>query len=206
MNIIQHVIPQRRKRQMNNIKKIRKEQGISITELAKSIGMSQSNLTKIENNQLPLKDDTLTKIAQKLNVSKEILSTTENTTNNCIMIPIINYADMNLPNLSLFPISTHLFNHNSANLCVFLSNDDGMIPTITNKAAVVINKEKQSFNKNGIYLLKINNKLTLRRLQEAENNTIHIIPDNKLYIYQTAQINDIEIVGQAIFTLNTNQL
>ena len=191
---------------MNNIKKIRKEQGISTTELAKAIGMSQSNLTKIENNQLPLKDDTLTKIAETLNVSKEILATTENTTNNCIMLPIINSTDMNLPNLSVFPISMHLFNHNSANLCVFLSNDDGMIPTITNKAAIIINKEKQGFSKNGIYLLKINNKLTLRRLQEAENNTLHIIPDNKLYIHQTAEINDIEVIGQAIFTLNINQL
>ena len=39
---------------MNNIKKIRKSQNMSVTELAKALNMSQSNLTKIENNQLIL--------------------------------------------------------------------------------------------------------------------------------------------------------
>ena len=191
---------------MNNIKKIRKEQGISSTELAKAIGMSQSNLTKIENNQLPLKNDTLSRLAQALNVSKEALASSENITNNCIMLPIINPTELNLPNMSFFPMSTHLLKQNNVNLCVFFANDDSMQPTINNNAIVVVNKEKNTFQKNGIYLLKINNKLSLRRLQEAENNTLYIIPDNKLYINQTSSINSIEIIGQAIYTLNTNQL
>ena len=64
---------------MNNIKNIRKSQNMSVTELAKALNMSQSNLTKIENNQLELKHDTAQKIADILNVSISALHSSPNT-------------------------------------------------------------------------------------------------------------------------------
>ena len=50
----------------NNIKQIRKSLGISVTELAQRLNMSQGNLTKIENGQVDLRLDTAQAIAEVL--------------------------------------------------------------------------------------------------------------------------------------------
>jgi transcriptional regulator with XRE-family HTH domain len=109
---------------MNNLKKIRKEKGISITELANSIGMSQSNLTKIENNQLKPKEDVVIKIAQILNVSKDVLFQTENKVSNCYLLPIINSAELGLQDLSQYSIPAYIFKQNSINTAVYITQDD----------------------------------------------------------------------------------
>lgn len=50
----------------NNIKQIRKSLGVSVTELAQRLNMSQGNLTKIENGQVDLRLDTAQAIAEVL--------------------------------------------------------------------------------------------------------------------------------------------
>ena len=188
---------------MNNIKKIRKEKGISITELAKCINMSQSNLTKIENNQLKPKEDIIVKIAQTLNVSKEILFNVENGNNNSNMLPIINSVEIDLPDLSLYPMLKCLYTPSNPNIGVYITQDDSMSPTINKSSIAVIDKETKSFTQNGVYLIKINNKFALRRLQEAENNTVYLLPDNKTYLNQQIGIEDLNIIGRAIHVLNS---
>ena len=41
------------------------------------------------------------------------------------------------------------------------------------------------------------------KLQEAENNMIYLIPDNKTYINQQIRVESLDIVGQAIHILNS---
>jgi transcriptional regulator with XRE-family HTH domain len=190
---------------MNNLKKIRKEIGISITDLAKSIGMSQSNLTKIENNQLKAKDDIIVKIAQTLNVSKDVLFQTENQVSNCYLLPIINSTEIGLQDQSQYPIPAYILKQNNFNTCVYIIQDDTMFPTIHKSAVVLINKEIKAFDKNGIYLVKINNKTFLRRLQEVENGML-VLTDNKLYAPQQTELENIEIIGKAFYVFNSSPL
>ena len=65
------------------------------------------------------------------------------------------------------------------------------------------NKKQQTFQTNGLYLLKISNTYVLRRIQEIENNQIYLIADNKNYIYQTIEKESLEIVGVAIHIFNS---
>ncbi|HHW4764683.1 helix-turn-helix domain-containing protein [Staphylococcus aureus] len=53
----------------DNIKKIRKEKNITQSELAKSLEISQSYLSDLENNRKNLGINTVEKIAKKLNVT-----------------------------------------------------------------------------------------------------------------------------------------
>ncbi len=190
---------------MNNLKKIRKEKGISITELANSIGMSQSNLTKIENNQLKPKEDVVIKIAQILNVSKDVLFQTENKVSNCYLLPIINSAELGLQDLSQYPIPAYIFKQNSINTAVYITQDDTMLPTISKSSAVLINRDIKTFGENGVYLVKLSNKMMLRRLQEIENDIL-IQTDNKLYSNQQTELKNIEIIGKAFHAFNSNTL
>ncbi|MBQ2883180.1 MAG: LexA family transcriptional regulator [Alphaproteobacteria bacterium] len=191
---------------MNNIKKIRKEKGLSVTELAKAINMSQSNLTKIENNQLIPKDEVFSKIADILNVSKEILEDNNKKYDNYNMLPILNSTELGLPDLSLYPLPHYIFNQKPADLCVYIQQDDSMQPSINKNSVIIINKKQQTFQTNGLYLLKINNTYVLRRLQEIENNQIYLIADNKNYIYQTIEKESLEIVGVATHIFNFTPL
>lgn len=188
---------------MNNIKKIRKEKGLSVTELAKAINMSQSNLTKIENNQLIPKDEVFSKIADILNVSKEILEDNNKKYDNYNMLPILNSTELGLPDLSLYPLPHYIFNQNPTDLCVYIQQDDSMQPSINKNSVIIINKKQQTFQTNGLYLLKISNTYVLRRLQEIENNQIYLIADNKNYIYQTIEKESLEIVGVATHIFNS---
>jgi transcriptional regulator with XRE-family HTH domain len=55
------------------IKKLRKEKGISQTEFGKQIGVTQTTLSQIENDQTTPHKSTLTKICEVLNVPEQLL-------------------------------------------------------------------------------------------------------------------------------------
>ena len=57
----------------NRIKNIRKEKGISITELAYNCELDSQNLRKYENGKQEMKVSTLKRIAEGLNVSVSAL-------------------------------------------------------------------------------------------------------------------------------------
>ncbi|ELD8124351.1 helix-turn-helix transcriptional regulator, partial [Staphylococcus pseudintermedius] len=58
----------------DNIKKIRKEKNITQSQLARSLEISQSYLSDLENNRKNLGIKTIEKIAKKLNVSVAYLT------------------------------------------------------------------------------------------------------------------------------------
>lgn len=181
---------------MNNIKKIRKKQKISVTQLAKMLNMSQSNLTKIENNQLELKRQTAIQIAQILNVSLDaIYSSSKEEGSN-----IINPETFNLPNLSTFNLIPETIKQKDS-IQTYICQDDTMSPSINKNSIVLIDTNKRNIE-NGIFLIKINNTTVLRRLQTTYNNTINILTDNRFYPPIETNASQINIIGQAIYCYN----
>ena len=185
---------------MNNIKKIRKSQKISVTQLAQMLNMSQSNLTKIENNQLDLKRETAIKIAQILNVSLESIYNTSNDEG----INIINPETLNLPNLSTFNLIPETLKQNN-NIYTYICQDDTMSPNINKNSIILIDTNKKNIE-NGVFLIKINNRTSLRRLQITNSGTINILTDNRFYPPIETQASEINIIGQAIYCYNFTNL
>ena len=181
---------------MNNIKKIRKSQKISVTQLAQMLNMSQSNLTKIENNQLELKRQTATQIAQILNVSLDAIYNTHKEEGS----NIINPETFNLPNLSTFNLIPEALKQNN-NIYTYICQDDTMSPSINKNSIVLIDTNKKDIE-NGIFLIKINNITALRRLQTTHNNTVNILTDNRFYPAIETTFSQLNIIGQAIYCYN----
>lgn len=186
---------------MNNIKKIRKSQNISVTELALKLNMSQSNLTKIENSQIELRQDVAQKIAEALNVSVTALRQ-EKGEDNAALIELINpesagykpmaHISFPFPNASNLPQSPALF----------AITDDAMEPKINKNAFVLLDKSVTSLNADGIYLIEINAKKIIRRLQNSLNGTIFVIPDNKAYTLEEISPDNLKIIAKATGVLS----
>lgn len=182
---------------MNNIKAIRKEQGISVTELALKLNMSQSNLTKIENNQIELKTDMAVKIANILGVSVQAIENEPRHHNGMVSIRLINPEILNLPPLSSVEIPAQMQNIHKDAAILYVMNDDTMSPKIPLNALVLINQNQKTTG-NGVYLVKINNNLYLRRLQNTfSTKETYLLCDNPSYEPQQIDTSLVEIIGKA---------
>lgn len=185
---------------MNNIKAIRKQRGLSVTELAQKLGMSQSNLTKIENNQLELKPSIAQKIAEILDVAPTSINEIPQDSKGYTHIDIINPEEVGLPTLSTYPILVTKNTSMSTSLVVYIMPDDTMTPTILNHTAVIIDTNIKTFTKNGIYLIKNSGLTELRRIQQIDNTTVIIQTDNKAYTSKNDDKSNLNIIGKAIGT------
>ncbi len=176
---------------MNNIKSTRKKQNITITELSKKIGMSQANLTKIENNQIELKIDLAQKIALALGVSLETIIDTQSQNNK---IELINPETLKLPKFCSidFPIP-----NNKPHLRGYILPDDTMAHLLPKHSITIIDTLKND-PENGVFLISINNEVMLRRLQLLDSKSILILTENKSYSTFEKQLSDINILGKAI--------
>ena len=176
---------------MNNLKNIRKKQNITITELSKKVGMSQANLTKIENNQIELKVDLAQKIALVLGVSIDTIIDSPSQNNK---IELINPETLKLPKFSAidFPIP-----NNKPHIKGYILPDDTMA-TLFSKHSIAIIDTLKNIPENGVFLISINNITMLRRLQLLDNKHLLILTENKSYNTFEKPINDINILGKAI--------
>lgn len=160
---------------MNNIKQIRKSQGISVTELAQKLNMSQGNLTKIENGQVDLKLDTARAIAEALECPLERIMGKEKEESSPLVI------NLNLPQGSqTIRITT-----------------DTMSPTLQ-KGEIAVIQPQSSKNEDGVYLIEKEGREQIRRLQTLSDRKIALLYDNKVYETEYADIKDIKIIGKVI--------
>ncbi len=190
---------------MNNIKQLRKGQGISVTELAQKLNMSQGNLSKIENGQLELKEELAQKIAEILNVSPLAL-TSEPTANGVVWLEVINPDVLSLPPLSRLPFPAHMLPENIQNQTLFAMPDDTMSPKIPAGSLVVIDKAERDTVQNGIYLLQIGQNIILRRLQNTFTSGLNLLSDNPVYPPQQIDISSINVIGKAILAVSSAAL
>lgn len=191
---------------MNNIKAIRKEQGISVTELATRLNMSQGNLSKIENDQIELKMDVASKIAAALGVSVQAIIPDSVVGTAVKELPVLNPEAINLPPLSRLSIPLSLLSMNKETAsALFVQTDDTMSPKIPIDAMVFINKD-DTIPTNGVYLIKVNNTICLRRIQSTWTTQCYILCDNSAYQPQQIDISSIEVIGKAISYFNLNMI
>ncbi len=189
----------------NNIKQIRKGQGVSVTELAAKLEMSQSNLTKIENGQIELRADTAAKIAAALNVSPQALQT-QPSANGVIMLEVLNPEAIGLPPLSRLPVAAYQLPESTSDMAIYIMPDDTMAPQIPARAMVIVDKTQHNTSQNGVFLLQIGQSLILRRVQHTFSETATLLCDNKNYIPQQIDIASINISGRVLLAISLHTL
>ena len=187
---------------MNNIKKIRKQKGLTITELANLIGMSQSNLTKIENNQIELKQDIINKIAQVLNVSSDAIL--NHTDENSYKVEILNPEVYNLPTLSCWNIPPTIPLKDKSQIKSYIQPDDTMQPTIPMHSLCLIDTSLTAIT-NGVFLIKQQNSISIKRLQTLDDTNLLVLTDNKSYQSSIYSQSDITVIGK-VTSIITHQI
>jgi len=87
---------------------------------------------------------------------------------------------------------------------LMLVRGDSMMPTLNNNAVMMVNREIDDFN-DGIYVIRMDGSLIVKRLQVIPNGVIKVISDNK--DYQTYEINkkdfesgDYELIGSVVWS------
>ncbi len=191
-----------KKQKMNNIKKIRKQLKISVTELALRINMSQASLTKIENNQVELKIELAEKISEALNVPLNAILETSST--GLTQIELINPEVFNLTQYQTLSIPSVMLPNNNQNLKAFVIEDDTMSPLLKKDTLAIINTDEKSLQ-NGIFLIDINNNLIVRRLQKTLQNTLLVIPENNSYQKEEIEETKLKIIGKISSYLSYNK-
>jgi len=75
---------------------------------------------------------------------------------------------------------------------------DSMEPTFSYNDIVFINREKTDLQRGGIFTIRTEAGLFIKRVQKRIDGKIDIISDNKVYATQTLKPHEIEVIGRVV--------
>lgn len=75
---------------------------------------------------------------------------------------------------------------------------DSMEPTFSYNDIVFINREKKDLKRGGVFTIRTEAGLFIKRVQTRIDGKIDIISDNQVYSTQTLNPNEIEVVGRVV--------
>ena len=75
---------------------------------------------------------------------------------------------------------------------------DSMEPTFSYNDIVFINREKKDLGRGGIFTLRTEAGLFIKRIQKRIDGKIDIISDNEVYSTQTLDPNEVEVIGRVV--------
>jgi phage repressor protein C with HTH and peptisase S24 domain/DNA-binding Xre family transcriptional regulator len=75
---------------------------------------------------------------------------------------------------------------------------DSMEPTFSYNDIVFINREKTDLQRGGIFTIRTEAGLFIKRVQKRIDGKIDIISDNQVYSTQTLEPNEIEVIGRVV--------
>ena len=75
---------------------------------------------------------------------------------------------------------------------------DSMEPTFSYNDIVFINRSKTDINRSGIFTIRTQSGLFIKRIQKRVDGMVDILSDNSVYPTQTLSQNQIEVVGRVV--------
>jgi len=75
---------------------------------------------------------------------------------------------------------------------------DSMEPTFSYNDIVFINRSKTDLQRGGVFTIRTEAGLFIKRVVEKIDGNVDIISDNKIYTTQTMQRKDIEVIGRVV--------
>ncbi len=75
---------------------------------------------------------------------------------------------------------------------------DSMEPTFSYNDIVFINREKKDLARGGIFTIKTEAGLFIKRVQQRLDGRIDVISDNQVYLTQTLNPQEVEVIGRVV--------
>jgi len=75
---------------------------------------------------------------------------------------------------------------------------DSMEPTFSYNDIVFINRSKTDINRGGIFTIRTDGGLFIKRIQQRVDGKIDVLSDNSVYPTQTLNPNEIEVLGRVV--------
>ena len=75
---------------------------------------------------------------------------------------------------------------------------DSMEPTLNYNDIVFINRKKTDLSRGGIFVIRTESGLFIKRVIKEENDMVNIISDNKIYEPQILKLKNLEIIGKVV--------
>lgn len=97
----------------------------------------------------------------------------------------------------------------SGALKMFSHRGDSMSPTIKNGDLLIVDSTSRSISGGGIYAFKLNNQISVSRLQMRVDGSITFIYDNSTYPQDTLpsdKADQLEVIGMVMLTINIRSL
>ena len=197
------------------LKELRESFGLTQSDLATKIGVSITTIQNFEANNLP-KSQYVIKLSEILNCSTDWLLKGSNQNTLCaigvddIEIPFIdvvlsagggNHID-NEVILKKYRFPKRLIrsiSNSPNNLYLVKVKGDSMRPTVMDKDLVMIDTCRKSINSGYIYALRIQDYISIKRLEPLPKNKVIVISDNKEYEPFQYDLSELTVVGQVIW-------
>jgi repressor LexA len=192
------------------IKKLMNERGMTQIELAKKTGITQSSLSDYINNKYKPKQDKLDKIAKALGVSpavfwKDSLNEVKESEASYKVtkgIPVIGTIAAGTPLLAEENIEDYFILDSKINADFALNiKGDSMIDAHIEEKDIVFIRKQETLENGEIGAILIDNEATLKRFYK-DNGTITLISENEKYPPMNYTNGDIRVLGKLVAVLN----
>ena len=90
----------------------------------------------------------------------------------------------------------------SINVEAIKATGDSMEPTIKDGATVLLDRNNTNIAKSGIFVIRTQNGLLIKRISQNIHGGIDIMSDNPLYLKEKATLEDITVVGKVLGSIN----
>lgn len=204
------------------LKFLRKSLGLTQTEFAKKLGMTMQGIQKWEYGTVEIKTSSIMLICSTFNVNPDWLlngtgemfinDVNQQTETGIISIPyypevsaaagsgVLVYDESTVKHLQ---ISSAIINISTGdNVCLINATGNSMQPVIDDRDLLLVDLTHKDFIDEGIYVIRLDNTLLVKRLQKIPNGVV-LISDNPQYAPITLNSdnfneNDAAIIGKVI--------
>jgi phage repressor protein C with HTH and peptisase S24 domain len=204
----------------NRLKSIRKHLSLSQQALADSIDEKQGKIRDIETAKQKISVDFAKKIENIYNINPWWLLTGEGqmflqnsvTDQNIAQIPFYNVEGAaghgclvnNEHVLEYIPFNKlyidKVLKTYPKNLSMICINGDSMFPTLISGDIVLVDHSKSKELTDGIYVLRLDNAILVKRVQPLPDNNIKVTSDNKIYESYNLNLSteNADIIGKVV--------
>ena len=92
---------------------------------------------------------------------------------------------------------------------IIASSGDSMSPTIEERSLVIVDKAQQAIRADGVYCLRVDGELFIKRIMRGLDGTLTLISDNPRYPQRTIKRSDLPgtaVIGRIVYAFNGREI
>lgn len=193
---------------MNNLKAARKAKGLTQTEVARAIGLTQNGYSYWENGKAKIDKDQLLKLASLFDVSVDyLLGNTTSPSAQGIKVPVFGDVAAGIP----IEAMENIVDYEEIDAALAATGEffglrvkgSSMEPRIREGDVVIVRKQSDADTGDTAIVLVNGDSATIKRIKKEPDGSLWLIPNNPAYDtkhYSPEEIRDlpVSIIGKAV--------